>query len=122
VDADCRFLEVNGAFCRMTGYSADELRDMRISDLEVDEHANGGVPSHTRTGLHQFPTAHRHKDGHLIYLELSVNVLHDDGTKILVGFARDMTERKRAAEELARLTREQRLVLDSAAEGIAAAS
>lgn len=119
VDADCRFLEVNEAFCRMTGYSADELRRMKISDLEVDDHANGGVPSHTRTGLHQFPTAHRHKDGYLVQLELSVNVLHDDGEKILVGFARDVTERLRAQETLTHLIRQQKLILDSAAEGIA---
>ncbi|MBN2446480.1 MAG: PAS domain-containing protein, partial [Phycisphaerae bacterium] len=36
VDADCRFLEVNEAFCRMTGYSVDELMRMRITDLEVN--------------------------------------------------------------------------------------
>jgi PAS domain S-box-containing protein len=119
VDQQCRFLEVNEAFSTMTGYTADELLQMKISDLEVDEHASGGVPSHTRTGLHHFPTAHRHKDGHLVHLEISVNVLHDAGEKILVGFARDVTERKRAEEALARLTREQKLILDSAAEGIA---
>lgn len=119
VDEDCRFLEVNEAFCRMTGYTVDELLRMRISDLEVNEHANGGVPSHTRTGLHHFPTAHRHKSGHVVQLEISVNVLHDNGQKILVGFARDVTEKRRAAEELGRLTRLQQLVLDSAGEGIA---
>jgi two-component system cell cycle sensor histidine kinase/response regulator CckA len=118
VDADCRFLEVNDAFCTMTGYTADELRDMRITDLEVGAHADGGVPSHTRTGLHHFPTAHRHKNGHLVHLEISINVLHNAGEKTLVGFARDVTERKRAEEALARLTRQQKLILDSAADGI----
>ncbi len=118
VDEDCRFLEVNEAFCRMTGYSSAELLRMRITDIEVDEHDNGGVPSHTRTGLHHFPTAHRHKDGHLVHLEISVNVLHDDGRKILVGFARDVTRRLRAEEEFARLSRQQKLIFDSAAEGI----
>ena len=118
VDEDCRFLEVNEAFCRMTGYGADELLRMRISDLEVDMHASGGVPSHTRTGLHQFPVAHRHKDGHIIHLEISVNVLHDQGAKILVGFARDVTQRIRAEEEVVRLTRQLKLILDSAADGI----
>ena len=119
VDVDCRFLEVNDAFCGMVGYSADELSRMRISDLEVDEHSNGGVPSHTRTGLHHFPTAHRHKDGHLVHLEISINVIHNAGEKILVGFARDVTQRRRADEAMRRLTREQKLILDSVAEGIA---
>ncbi len=118
VDQDCRFLEVNEAFCRMTGYSNDELMRMRITDLEAENQADGGVPSHTQTGLHHFPTAHRHKNGHIVYLEISVNVLHDNGAKILVAFARDVTDRKRAEEQLARLTREQRLILDSAGEGI----
>ena len=119
VDVDCRFLEVNDAFCGMVGYSAGELSKMRITDLEVDEHANGGVPSHTRTGLHHFPTAHRHRDGHLVHLEISVNVIHNAGEKILVGFARDVTQRRRAEEALRRLSREQKLILDSVAEGIA---
>jgi len=118
VDADCRFLEVNEAFCAMTGYSADELLQMRISDLEVEAQADGGVSCYTRTGLHRFPIAHRHKDGHIIQLEISINVLHDDGDKILVGFARDVTERMRAEAALARLTREQKLILDSAPDGI----
>ena len=56
---------------------------------------------------------------HLVHLEISINVLHDDGQKILVGFARDVTERQQAERELARLTHEQKLILDSAAEGIA---
>lgn len=118
VDDDCRFLEVNEAFSRMLGYNSSELLNMRITDVEVNSHDNGGVPSHTRTGLHHFPTAHRHKDGRLVHLEISINVLHDGGRKILVGFARDVTERKRAEEEYARLTRQQKLILDSAAEGI----
>lgn len=118
VGEDYRFIEVNDAFCRMTGYSGQELLRMKISDLEVRHQATGGVPSHTRTGLHQFPTAHRHKDGHIIYLEISVNVHHNDGRKILVGFARDVTGRKRAQEEFARLSRQHRLILDSADEGI----
>jgi len=119
VDSDCRFLEVNDAFCGMTGYSAAELLTTRISDLEVDEHSHGGVPSHTRTGLHHFPAAHRHRDGHVIHLDISINVLYDDGEKILVGFARDVTERIRSEEAMRRLTREQQLILDSAADGIA---
>ena len=51
-------------------------------------------------------------------LETSVIVLKDGGSKILVGFARDVTERLRAEEALERLSRQNQLILDSAAEGI----
>lgn len=119
VNEDYRFQEVNDAFCRMTGYSADELQRLKITDLEVAQPANGmadfGSP---RSGLYQFATAHRHKDGHLIRLETSVIVLRDGARKILVGFARDVTERLRAEETLERLSRQNQLILDSAAEGI----
>jgi len=118
VNEDFRFLEVNGAFCRMLGYEPAELMQMRISDLEAPEFPDNGIPSHTRTGLHHFCTAHRHKDGRIVYLEVSITVLRDDGGKILVGFARDVTERRRQQEELERLSRRNRLILDSAIDGI----
>jgi two-component system cell cycle sensor histidine kinase/response regulator CckA len=119
IDHDCRFLEVNEAFCSMLGYSAAELRRMRITDLEVIDDQNGAAAAHTATGLHQFPTAHRHRLGHTVHLEITVNVLHDNGDKILVGFARDITQRLAYEQELARLTRQHRLILDAAGEGIA---
>jgi len=118
VDQDYRFLEVNDAFCRMTGYSAAELLNMRITDLEVAEPPGEAYRSPLRTGLHQFATAHRHRDGRIIRLETSVIVLRDGDRKILVGFARDVTERLRAEETLERLSRQNKLILDSAAEGI----
>lgn len=118
VDGECRFLDVNDAFCRMLGYSREELMGLKISDLEAGSASGGGIPSHTRTGLHHFSMPHRHKDGHVVHLELSVNVLHEEGQKILVGFARDVTERNRTAQDLARLTWQQKLILHSAGEGI----
>lgn len=118
VDRDCRFLEANEAFARMLGYTPAELLTMRITDLEAPDARESGAALHTQTGMHHFPTLHRHKAGHLVQLELSVNVLYDSGEKVLVGFARDVTERRRVEAELARLTRQRTLILDSAADGI----
>ncbi|MCK4343059.1 MAG: PAS domain S-box protein [Phycisphaerae bacterium] len=98
---DYRFLEVNAAFCRMTGYSEEELPRMRMTDLEVSAPVQeSGDSSYWRTGLHHFATAHRHKDGHIIRLESCVVVLREAARKLLVGFTRDVTERYRAEEAL----------------------
>jgi two-component system cell cycle sensor histidine kinase/response regulator CckA len=118
VDGDCRFLDVNDAFCRMVGYARHELLGMRITDLEIHEADGRSLPEHTRTGLHRFPAAHRHRDGRTIYLELSVHVLRDGAGRILVGVARDITDRRRSEAELVRLISQQKLILHSAADGI----
>ena len=93
---DYRFIEVNPAFCRMTGYSEAELRGMRMTDLEVPAAAPEADSAYWRTGLHHFATSHRHKDGHTIRLETCVMALRDGPAKVLVGFARDVTDRCRA--------------------------
>lgn len=97
---DYRFLEVNNAFCRMTGYTSAELLTLKMTDLEVTTPAPTGRTDQWRTGLHHFATAHRHKDGHIIQLESCVIVLRDGDRKLLVGFARDVTERWEAEQAL----------------------
>jgi PAS domain S-box-containing protein len=98
---DYRFLEVNTAFCRMTGYSESELLQMKMTDLEVSAPVpQVGDAPYWRTGLHHFATAHRHKDGHIIRLESCVVVLREGDRKLLVGFTRDVTERMRSEEAL----------------------
>ncbi len=101
LDRDYRFLEVNNAFCRMTGYTSRELLSLRMTDLEVTRPASGSETAEQwRTGLHHFATAHRHKEGHIIQLESCVIVIRDDSEKLLVGFARDVTERWQAEQAL----------------------
>ncbi len=46
VDPDGRLLEVNETYCRMSGYSAQELLAMRIPDLEIAETADGRSRPH----------------------------------------------------------------------------
>ena len=104
-------LDANPAYCEMVRYSRDQLRKMRVSDLEAlhspDEIAEtialfmGGIPRH-------FKTQHRRSDGSLIDLEPLPQVVIRDvhgGHAILCMF-RDITEKKRLEEALER--REER--------------
>ncbi|MEI6451793.1 MAG: PAS domain S-box protein, partial [Actinomycetes bacterium] len=103
VDTDGRLLEVNETYCRMSGYSAPELLAMRIPDLEAAE-AGADTVAHIERimaqGEDRFESRHRRKDGSLFDIEASAQFRPGEGGRFVV-FLRDITERKRAEEELA---------------------
>ena len=102
VDKDGRILEVNDAYCRMSGYSRDELLTMSIQDLEAQETAQE-VAEHTREiiskGTHRFESRHRCKDGTIIDLDVSTHRLRSDSGRIFT-FFRDITAQKQAEQAL----------------------
>ncbi|MDT8285435.1 MAG: PAS domain S-box protein, partial [Thermovirgaceae bacterium] len=97
-------LDVNDAYCRMSGYSEQELLSMSISDLEAAESA-ADVEEHIKNiiagGEDRFETLQRRKDGSISDVEVSTVYIPGEPGKI-VAFLRDITDRKRAEEELLR--------------------
>jgi len=104
-DMQGRFLDVNDAYCKLTGYSREDLLTMRIRDIEAiekPEETSARIAKIQDTGGDRFETRHRCKDGRVIDVEISVNYARTDGGKMFV-FIRDITERKRIQEDLRRL-------------------
>lgn len=100
VNSKGRFLEVNDGYCRMIGYSREELLKMQISDVEAIEDSalvRSHIESIMRNHQDRFETRHRHKSGRLIEIEVSVVRV---GADTMVVFLRDITDRKRAASEI----------------------
>ncbi|MBI5906163.1 MAG: PocR ligand-binding domain-containing protein [Deltaproteobacteria bacterium] len=101
-DMQGRLLEVNEAYCRMSGYSAQELMEMRISDLEAVETADK-TAAHLRKvaaqGEGRFESRHRRKDGTIFDVEVSVQYRPIEGGQF-VAFLRNITEQKHAEMEL----------------------
>ncbi len=94
--------EVNDAYCRMIGYSRDELLKMRISDFEAiekPEYVAAHIKRIIETGSDRFETKHRRKDGTVLDIEISVNYMKADADLLAV-FARDITVRKQAEDEI----------------------
>ena len=106
-DAEGRFLEVNDAYCRLTGYSRGELLQMAIRDVEADEtpaQIAANIERIQRLGFARFERRQRCKDGRLVHVEVSVNWLPGGGGR-LICFLRDITERKAREQEIERLNR-----------------
>ena len=104
-DQHGNLLEVNDAFCQMTGYGEQELLAMKLSDLEVIE-AETAIAIHIRAvvaeGQERFESRYRRKDGSIIDVEVAAQRdIAEDGN--VLAFIRDITGRKQAEVEKAKL-------------------
>jgi PAS domain S-box-containing protein len=101
-DMQGHFLDVNQAYCHLTGYSRDELLNMSIPGVEAvekPEETAKRIRKVKEVGHDRFETRHRRKDSEIVDVDVSVNYLPIDSGLMFV-FIRDITERKRAEEEI----------------------
>ena len=91
-----QILEVNDRFCNIVGYSREEILSMGIQDLDVieaPEETEARIKRIQEVGFDRFETRHRHKQGHLVDLEVCVTHSEANGG-VNFAFFRDITERK----------------------------
>jgi PAS domain S-box-containing protein len=104
---DGKIIAVNDSFARMHGFTVDEIKTMNIQDLETPE-GSRLIPKRTQQvmagELATFEVEHFCKEGNTISLEVTANQVTIDGEKCILGFHRDITERKQA-ENLLQQTR-----------------
>ena len=112
-DNDGKILNVNAAYCNMTGYTRDELLRMRIPQVatRTPDEVAAIIRKIKSTGFQRFPSKHRRKDGSLVELEISVSYVRALDQYLL--FARDLTVQKRAESELARASGYARSLIEA---------
>ncbi len=101
-DLEGKILEVNQAYCQMSGYSHEELLSMKIHDLDKLENKNAvsnRISQIIQNGEIRFESQHRCKDGSIIDVEVAVQYRETDGGKF-VCFVRDITEKKNLSKRL----------------------
>ena len=105
ISPDGHLIEVNESFARMHGYSTAELLQMNIKDLDTPKTAML-IPERMRRLLAEeilsIEVEHHHKDGHVFPMEVSANLISIGGEPFIQCFHRDITDRRRAEEELRR--------------------
>lgn len=112
---DGRFIYVNEAAYKSRGYTKDELMAMHLEDLDSPE-SFAKVPGRVKTlfekGSITFEAEHKRKDGSFMPVEVSARLIEHKGEQVIISTTRDLTERNRTQEELARY----KFFLDKASE------
>jgi len=111
-----KFLDVNHRACESLGYSREELLKMSVSDVtSLSEEERKSIRDQFQTvSTITVNDHHQRKDGTRFPVEVRVGTIEIDGQKLFLGLVRDITERKRAGEQIA----EQAELLDKARDAI----
>jgi PAS domain S-box-containing protein len=125
VDLPGNFIFFNDSLCRMLGYSRDEMMGMgnqQYTDQENRKKLFQAFNEVYRTGkpIQGFAWEVIRKDGAKVFGEVSVSLIRDsEGQPVgFRGIARDVTERKRAEEEIKQTLSLLNATLESTADGI----
>jgi diguanylate cyclase (GGDEF)-like protein/PAS domain S-box-containing protein len=115
-----RIVEVNPAYAGMSGYSTEELVGIRIDRLAIGEGRSGigdQLKRVLRSGAERFETRHRHKDGSIFHVEVSISY-DSRGAGLIAAFVRDVSERRHMEEALRKSEERFQLAMEASRDGI----
>jgi PAS domain S-box-containing protein len=95
-DADNNIIEVNEAFCKLTGYTPVEIANRKFSEIDIGDDSSKKQLYFARVkenGYDRFETKLLRKDHQTIDVEISINYLNIIKSQKFI-FIRDISERK----------------------------
>ena len=100
------FEKANPTFCRMMGYSEEELRSMTFADITHSDYIKQDTENMKKVGLGELPfykTEKRYisKSGKVLWGDLIVSSIHDEhgALRYYLSLVNDITDRKMTEEE-----------------------
>ena len=102
---DGKFIDVNAPACKIFGYSREEFLTMSPHDIDVSlkaEEINSLVTRMPAEKMQLFTTTHCTRDGREIPVEIKSTLITYHGKPAILSIARDITERKKAEQEMKR--------------------
>jgi len=117
-DENGKYIEVNEAASRITGYSKSELLGMSVSDILPEESLEEGLAQFAKvvdTGSSKADLLYKHKNGTKRWWTLEA--IKIDDTRFL-GFTKDITERKMADQALKISEEKYKTMLNASPDGI----
>jgi PAS domain S-box-containing protein len=123
LDTEGNIVDVNGSFARMHGYSIEELLRMNLSQMDTTESLALAAARMRRIQTGEtlgFEVEHYHQDRHILPLDVAASAIDIDGKMYVLAFHRDITERRRAEQEIKRSQQELRGLSKAANEALEA--
>jgi len=111
----------NDTICSMLGYSREEFSNLTIRDINprfVDNHLGTLWPGMSKRKYLTVQDTHRKKDGSLISVEILLNYIEFGPQAYVFAFVRDITDRKRADDELKSAYEKNKGLMDYANDAI----
>jgi PAS domain S-box-containing protein len=102
-DSEGKILDANKRSVELTGYSRDELLKMNLLDLKPkwkSSFEEAGLPNIFQKGSACFETEILNKNGTIIEVEISANLIDCPTKGLIQAVARDITAQKRSEEAL----------------------
>ncbi|MGE5714747.1 MAG: PAS domain S-box protein, partial [Betaproteobacteria bacterium] len=100
-------LDISPKASELYGYSSEELRQMRVGEFSanVPPYTEADAIAHIERAkasatAHRFEWHARHRDGHLMWHEVTLKRVEIAGQPRVLAFVRDITEARQAAEAL----------------------
>jgi PAS domain S-box-containing protein len=115
-DSDGRIVLFNKKASQMTGYSADQLRQMHISNLEI-KYSLEELKEKWNRLLHQksmrIEGLHKRQNGDIFPVDVNLSFMQIHGRTLIIGFARDISDRKRTENALRESEEKYRKLVDN---------
>lgn len=114
-------LDVNEHACRSLGYSKQELLSVHVTQIDPTISAEKATvlrEAMSKDGHVTHESLHRRRDGTDIPVEITTNVIEFRGKKYPFSFVKDISERKVAEQELAKIHLYSRQIIESVDEGV----
>lgn len=111
-----KIILANEQACKELGYSIDELLGLRLNEIDPTYMNEEDVDKLWSTFKIDIPitieTQHKRKDGSIFPVEVKTVLINYNGKKTVLGFTRDITERKVAVEKIQQSEKRYRMLFN----------